>query len=288
MAYDEDLRRGALFMVVSSALFASMGLAVRVTSATLPNPVIVFFRSVFGLIALLPWAARLRRHGLGTRALPEHLARGVAGLAAMYCFFFAIGRLGLAEATLLNYTLPLWMPMIARVWLGEPIPPGLSRALVIGFTGVLLILKPGPGLFQPAALVGLLAGLLAATAQVGVRRLTETEPVTRIVFYFALISSVVSALPLAVSWRAPEGTAWVWLVAMGLLATLGQLLLTRAYAHAPAAQVGPFIYSTVAFATLLEGLYFAHWPDALAVAGGLLVCLGGIQTLRRVGAPAPA
>ena len=88
----------------------------------------------------------------------------------------------------------LFLPFAERVWMGEPVAAGAWRGLSLGFAGVLLILKPGSGLFSPVALIGLASAMLAATAQVGIRRLTRTEPIERIVFLFALIATTVSAV----------------------------------------------------------------------------------------------
>jgi drug/metabolite transporter (DMT)-like permease len=279
MPPEQSLRRGALLMVASALFFAGMGIGVKVASKELPNAIVVFFRSAVGFAVLLPLLPRLGRGGLATTHLGEHLIRSLAGLAAMYCFFFAIGHMRLADAVLLNYSLPLFMPVIAWLWLGEPVPTGLWRGLAVGFLGVALVLKPGLGLFNPVALVGLAAAVLAALAQVGVRRLTETEPVTRIVFYFGLISTVVSAVPLLGAWRTPPPSLWAILLLIGVCATVAQLMMTRAYAHAPAAQVGPFIYAAVPFAALLDGLVFGLWPDVLSIAGGILVCAAGVLIL---------
>jgi len=285
----DDLPRAALLMVTSALLFAAMGVMVKVAATHLPNTMVVFSRNLFGLMALLPWIVRLGWHGLRTRAWREHAVRGLAGLAAMYCFFYAIAHLQLAEAVLLNYSLPLFTPIIAGLWLHEKVPARLWRALALGFVGLLIILRPGIGLFRPAALVGLAAAVLCALAQVGVRRLTRTEPIIRIVFYFALISTVVSGLPVLRSWTTPERGLWPVLVALGVLATLGQIFLTRAYAQAPAAQVGPFIYTTVVFAGLLDWLIWGRraLPDPAFMVGAVLVCAAGILALRSAGPPAP-
>jgi drug/metabolite transporter (DMT)-like permease len=285
-AVADDLPRGALLMVVSALLFAAMGEAVKMASAHLSNAMVVFFRNAFGLLALSPWLLRLGAKGLRTAAWREHLVRGLAGLASMYCYFYAIARLGLSEAILLNYSLPLFMPLIARAWLGEAVPARLWRALGLGFLGIVLILRPGVGVFRPAAFAALAAAVLAALAQVGVRRLTRTEPITRIVFYFALIATAVSAVPLLKVWTLPERGVWTVLVALGVLATLAQLLLTQAYARAPAAQVGPFIYSSVVFAGLMDWWLWGRVPDAAFVAGAVLVCAAGILALRSTGAAA--
>ena len=130
--------------------------------------------------------------------------------------------------------------------------------------------------------MGVAAAVFAAVAQVGIRRLTLTEPTTRIVFYFGLVSTVVSAVPLLRTWKRPEPAVWGILAGLGLLATIGQLFLTKAYAQAPAAQVGPFIYTSVVFAAAFDAAIWGRWPDALSVAGAVLVCSAGILTLRRI------
>ena len=127
--------------------------------------------------------------------------------------------------------------------------------LGLGFAGLLLILRPGTGVFEPAALVGLASAVLASIAQVGIRRLTRTEPVTRIVFYFGLVASVVSLPPAVYWWKSPSPATWAVLLLMGVFATVGQLTLTRAYVHAPAASVGPFLYAGPVFAGLLDWLH---------------------------------
>jgi len=223
------------------------------------------------------------RRGVGrlqTRHLREHIVRGTVGMGAMYCFFFAIAKLGLAEALLLNYSLPLFIPLVERAWLGEPTPPGIWRPIAIGMLGLVLILKPGLGLFQPAALVGVMGALFAATAQVGVRRLTLTESVTNIVFYFSICSTVIGLGPALLTWVTPAASSMPLVLAMVGAGTVAQLLMTRAYKLAPAAQVGPFIYGSVAFAALFDWLLFARHPDALSSLGTALVVGAGILALR--------
>ncbi|HET8648300.1 MAG TPA: DMT family transporter, partial [Vicinamibacteria bacterium] len=267
-------------MIGASFLFAGMGLAVKVASRELPNASVVFFRNAVALAVLTPWAFRLGWSGLRTRFLREHLVRSLFGVASMYCFFLALARLPLAEAVLLNYSVPLFMPVVERFWLGERLPPGLWRPLLLGFAGITLVLQPGPGLFRPAALVAVASALLASVAQVGIRRLTATEPPERIVFYFALISTAVSAVPEALAWRTPPRALWPVLLALGLLATAAQLLLTRAYAHAPAGRVGPFIYSSVLFAGALDWTFTGVVPHPLSLGGAALVIAAGVMALK--------
>ncbi|HVO12442.1 MAG TPA: DMT family transporter [Vicinamibacteria bacterium] len=282
-----DLRRGALLMAISAVLFACMAAAVSACARELPNAPIVFFRHFIMLLYLLPWLWRNGRHALDTEDLPGHLVRGLAGVSAVACYFYAVARLRLADAVLLNQSMPLFIPLVERAWLRERIPPRLWGVLLLGFGGLLFILKPGTGLFEPAALVGLGSAVLAAVSQVGIRRLTRTEPVARIVFYFGLVASVVALPPAAFWWRSPAPPTWALLLVMGVFATVGQLTLTRAYVYAPAARVGPFLYAGPVFAGFLDWLFWRRLPDPLFVVGAVVVVAAAVLALRLQGVSRP-
>jgi drug/metabolite transporter (DMT)-like permease len=267
-------------MVGAALLFAVMSAMVKLLSYSLPNAMVVFLRSALSLLVLLPPILRRGRAQLHTRHLREHIVRGCFGMAGMYCFFFVIAKLGLAEALLLNYSLALFIPLVERAWLGEPVPRGIWKPIGIGMLGLILILKPGLGLFQPAAIVGVMGAVCAATAQVGVRRLTLTDSVTSIVFYFSVSSTVIGLGPALFTWQSPGSSSIPVIAAMVASGTLAQLLMTRAYQLAPAAQVGPFIYGSVAFAALFDWFLFSRHPDALSSVGTALVVAAGVLTLR--------
>jgi drug/metabolite transporter (DMT)-like permease len=181
---------------------------------------------------------------------------------------------------LLNQSVPLFLPFVESAWLREPMPRRLWAPIGVGFLGLLFILKPGTGLFEPAAVVGVASALFAAIAQVGIRRLTRTEPTTRIVFYFAVIATAVSGLPLVETWEAPSPRLWVVLLALGTVATFGQLSMTRAYAFGPAARVGPFIYLGPVFASVIDWLLWGTLPDRYSVIGAFLVVGAAVLALR--------
>jgi drug/metabolite transporter (DMT)-like permease len=279
----EDHRLAATLLLGSSFLFASAGAAVKLASTQATNEMLVFFRSFFGLVALMPWLVWGGSTGLRTPNLGRQVMRALAGLAAMYCFFYAIANLPLAEAMLLNYSSPLFIPFIAWLWIGEPIPARIGWAIGAGFAGIALILKPGLGFWSPASIVGLASGVLTATAMVAIRGLAREEPAGRIVFYFGAVNSLVSAPPLLWGWRTPSYPTLALLVLVGVLATCGQLLLTRAYALAPAARIGPFTYSSVVFAALFGWLFWGEVPDALSLSGALLVGVAGFLAIRLLG-----
>jgi len=268
---------GGILVLTSALLFAGVGALVKVASADLPTEVIVFFRNAVALAFLLPWLMiRHRNLSLKTSCPHLHLLRAAAGLSAMYCFFIALKLLRLADAMLLCYTLPIFIPIIEWFWLKEAVSRQTKIAVIVGFIGITLVLKPGFGLFQAAGLVGLASGLLAALAIVGIRRMTVTEPVVRVVFYFTVFGTLVSAIPLAWSWENPEDPMLWVLCAMGVLAIMAQMCLTKGYSLAPAGQVGPFNYGNVVFAALMGWVFWDETLDGLTLVGAVLTCSAGI------------
>lgn len=259
-------------------MFATMGASVKAASSSLPNEMLVFMRNLFGLFVVLPL---LFRHRVSWRStvLPLHVLRASLGLASMYCFFYALGQLQLADGVLLKMTAPLFMPLIAWWWLREEAGRLAMFALPLGFAGVVFVLEPA-GQIHHAAWIGLLGGFLAAGSKVTVRRLSLQEPVIRIVFYFALLSALISAVPLLWHWQTPEGQSWWLLVLMGVAGTLGQLLLTRGYALGKAARMAPFTYFSVVFAALLG---FIFWDETLRtsfVIGTALIVVAGVMVVQ--------
>jgi drug/metabolite transporter (DMT)-like permease len=279
-ARSTNLRLGALLMVSAAFFFSLMATFVQVASERLPQPMVVFARNVLALLFIAPLALRAGFAGLRTRRLIEHLGRTAAGLASMYCFFNAIHHLRLADAVLLQYTLPLFLPLVEAAWLKEPLDRRVWGPLLLGFVGVIFVLKPGRGLFQTAALLGLGAGFLSAVAQTGIRQMTSTETTTRIIFYFSFFSTLVSAGPAAAVWVTPGPAELGVLLLLGACATVAQLSMTRAYAQAPAAQVGAFVYTSVPFAMLFDWVRLDHPPDAGSLLGALLVGGAGVFMLR--------
>ena len=199
----------------------------------------------------------------------------------MYCFFYAIAHLQLSEAFLLAATAPLFIPVIAHLWFREPISHMLGGAIVMGFIGIILILKPGFGVFQPTAIVGVAAGAFAALAMVTIRRMSATEPAIRIVFYFTVLGTLISAVPLIWSWQVPQPKIWWLLALIGLLAAVGQFLLTKGYSLAPAAQVGPFTYMNVLFASFFGWIFWGESLDVMTWIGAALICIAGIISTRQ-------
>jgi drug/metabolite transporter (DMT)-like permease len=260
-------------------MFASMGAVVKQLTQSLPSEMAVFMRNLFGLALLLPLVWGNGFTTLKTQVFHLHLLRSVAGVSAMYCFFYALANLPLADGMLLKMTSPIFMPLIAWYWLSEPVHRTVLLAIGIGFIGVILVLNPG-GEFNHIALIGLLGGGLASLAKVSLRRLGKTEPSVRVVFYFALLSSIISALPMSWNWQQPSLLEWSLFALLGLFGTLGQLLLTRGYAIAAAARVSPFTYSSVLFGAAYGYLFWGETLSLQFVFGALLIGLAGVIALK--------
>lgn len=279
MLYKQSLLAGAIFILVSEFLLVSMGAVIKTLARDMPNETIVFFRNLFGLAVLVPFLVRGGMAGLRTNVLHLHLVRAVAGLSAMYCFFYAIGHVKLADAMLLKFTVPVFIPVVAWFWLSERFSSRAGLALALGFAGVMLILKPA-GNANWVLLIALAGSFFSAIAKTTIRRLSRTEPAPRIVFYFALTGVAISSVPLSWAWQTPTAAQWLLLLSLGPLATMGQLCMTRGYSAAPASEVGLFTFSAVLFGAGYGWLFWGELWDWLSLVGAFLVGSAGAIMLR--------
>lgn len=277
---NHSLYKGAAFLLLSEAFFVLMGTQVRAVSETLPNEMIVFFRNLFGILIILPLMYRPGQIRFKTQKLALHLLRGIAGVSAMYCFFYAIAHLPLANAMILKMSAPLFVPLIAWLWLKEQVTGIIVFLIAIGFVGVMLIIKPDFQQFDPVAWIALAGGVFAALAKTTVRKLTATEAPATIVFYFAVTGFLVSVIPAIIAWKTPQPDQWLALVLLGLFASGGQIMMTQAYQSAPASRISPFGYSSILFASVTGWWLWGEYLDGWSWFGAALIALSGILLLR--------
>ncbi|MDT8375347.1 MAG: DMT family transporter [Mariprofundaceae bacterium] len=274
------------FALLSAASFAIMAVCVRLASMELPQSEVVFFRNFIALLILLPLLYR-NRVSLKTGCFHLHLFRATSGLAAMYLYFYALNHLHLADALVLNYTSPVFIALFAVLWLKESWTVSRRLALGLSLVGIALLFHPSAAIFSLPGLLGLASGALAGLALTILKRLSNHDDPVSIVVWFALISSTISVVPLLWSFAWPQGMAWVWLLAVGLFGSLGQLGLTWAYQHAPVTQVSPLGYAGILFAGLIGFLLWDERPDIMGVAGMLFITAAGITVARERATPAP-
>lgn len=279
----EPVARAALLLIIAEGLLAVMAAMIKhVAGEGLAPEIIVFCRNAIGLALLVP--IMMFSGGLGqvrTRRPGLHLLRASSGVAAMFCFFYTIAHVPLAEAVLVKMTAPFFLPLTAWLWLREGIPARTVVAIIIGFTGVAVILQPGTEAFNPVLLVALLSAALMGIAKVSIRKMADTEPPRRVVFWFGFYSTLISAVPLAWHSLAPALALWPWLLAIGATATLAQFAMTSAYQMASPGRIGIYNYTSVIWAASLG---FVFWHEVLGwttLLGTLLIAGAGIWNLQR-------
>ncbi|MEC7120064.1 MAG: DMT family transporter [Pseudomonadota bacterium] len=279
----QSIVTGLALLTLSALLFASMGVLIRLASDTVDNPTVVFFRNLTGLLILLPFFAIKGIHHLKTEKIWMHTWRALVGLLAMYGFFYAIAHLKLSNAMVFTYSSPIFIPLVAWLFLKEKMTELMWVAAGIGLIGVILVAKPDQGVFNLLSLIGLSSSFLAAMAFVTVRAMTSTEPASRIVFYFCLISTVISAIPMFWLWRPYQSQELLLLAGAGTLATISQLCLSTAYRFAPAGQIGPANYMAIIFAGFWAALLWQEYPDLTSLLGmgviliALILCMPQFQ-----------
>lgn len=264
-------RRGALLLATSALLFAVMGVLIREVSETVNNETVVFFRNLVGVFFFLPMIAYRGFGPFRTQRLGNHFLRTFYGLGAMYCFFYAIAHLPLADAMVFTYAAPIFTPVLAWWWLRESLTPRMLFMVMLGFLGVLLVAKPSGALVEAKALAGVGASLLAACAFVSIRAMSDSEPASRIVFYFSTFSALLSSIPLIWAWQ-PLGTRELQLLlAIGLVATTSQLIMSKAYALAPPGKIGPLSYLAIVFSGVFAWLLWGEVPGLSSWLGAGLI-----------------
>ncbi len=245
---------------------------------------IVFFRNAFAFIPVLLYVWKTTGFGvLKTRRLGGHATRAGVGLVGMVCGFTAVSMLPLTESTALSFASPLFMTALSALILKEAVGAHRWGAVIVGFMGVLIMIRPDPShMANMGAAFGLLGALGAAGAMIAIRQIARTEPGPTIVFYFTLAGMLLglASLPFG-GWTIPDRTTLLMLVATGLIGGTGQLLLTEALRRAPVAVVAPFDYTQLVWACIIGYLVWDEIPRAATVAGALVVAASGVYILFR-------
>jgi len=243
---------------------------------------IAFFRGLFALIPVLMivWQsgginALRTRHPLG------HLFRAATTWLALVCFFAAIRSMPLADAVAIAFAAPLFVTALSVPFLGESVGPRRWLAVIVGFIGVLVMVRPGAGAFQPEALLVLLAALGYALAMLVTRRLTRTETNAAILFYSTAGATLANGLLLPFFWVTPTAGDLGLFAGLGLIGGVGSFFMVLAYRHAPAAVIAPFDYTALLWATLLGWLVWQELPDAPVWFGAAIVVLSGLYIIHR-------
>lgn len=275
----------SLWMLLASMAFAGMGACVKVAvdyGASLP--LVILFRGIPSVVLIFIWT-RYSRRSLAPTSWKLHLWRNVAGVSSMWLGFYAISHLPLSTAISLNYTAPLFIAGWMLGWGGTQRDPVRILSVVLGFVGVLAVLRPSLGHDHWfAAAMGLLAGALSAVAMLQIRELGRVgEPEWRTVFIFSCCVCLTSFAGIAVDqgWRGIDPWGWTALVGVGFLGLVGQLAMTRAFGLGSALLTAALQYTTIIFAALLGIVFWDDIPDVIAWAGMALIIASGLLSIWR-------
>ena len=274
--------RGALWMLAAGLGFTLNGTLVKTLGQQgLDAYQIAFFRSLVGLVVVTPLLWRIGFSRLKSRHPWLHVFRVIFGAGAMVCGFYALTRLPLADVTALSFTTPLFATVLAVIFLREPVRWRRWSATALGFLGVLIMVRPGAGAFDPAAIVALGMAFGIAAALVLVKRLPMGESQIAMLFYFGVGSVLITAGPAAAVWQTPSGFQYLLLLAMGLLGLGSQAMMIRAFRIGEASFVAPFDYGKLLAAGLLGFFVFAEVPDLWTLVGAAIIVGATLYIARR-------
>ena len=272
--------RGILWMLMAVTLLTSMFVVVKHMAEELPVFVVALARTFFSLCMLLPWLVRVGMPGIRTTRPGLHFVRAFFGIAAFVFVVFALEDLILADAMVLAFTSPFWSILIGIIALGEAIRGHRIAATIVGFCGVIMIVKPEGGI-EPAMLLALGGAFLTSLAMISMKSLSSTEPPTRIVFYFMFFGTLIMLPPAALTWQTPTLIQFGWLLLAGVLGAVGQEFLARAYDAGEVSIVAPFDFMRLPIAALLGYIVFSELPDEWSIAGTLVIVAAALYLLRR-------
>lgn len=269
-------------MLSSTLAFAGMAVTIRLASNELHAFEIAFFRNLFGLLFalfLLRRASGLRV--LRTNRLGLYLLRCLIGLGAMLSGFWSLVHLPLGQAVALSYATPLFVTIGAVLVLGEVVRARRWSAVVIGFLGVLIIVRPWTETMSAAVWIAVLSSALSASAAISIKFLSRTEPAEAIVIWMVLIMTPLSLLPALPVWQWPSNGVWVWLVLTGLLGTVGHVLLTEAYKRGDVSALTPINFVQLPIVAALAWWLFDEGISRYTVIGAGIIFASTFYIARR-------
>jgi len=280
---DRILPAIAMRLAATLLLSAMFALAKLVQDRGVHLVELLFFRQAIMIVPVIAIAAVTAELGsLRTRRPWAHARRATTGLAGMALNFATVALLPLAEAQTLWFTVPLFMTILASVWLGERVGPHRWGAVVAGFVGVLIVFQPGHELLSPlGTAMGIAAALMMSVTAIFVRQLGRTESSLATVFWFGTTTSLALLVPMLLVVGAHDMVTWAMLAATGVIGGLGQIALTFSLRFAPVATVAPVDYASLIWAAGLGFLLFGALPTPWTWVGAPVIVVSGLYIVWR-------
>jgi drug/metabolite transporter (DMT)-like permease len=273
--------RGALWMSGTVLSFCAMAIAARELLRHVGTFEILFFRTGVALLIVLAAALRTGTATLKTRRIGLHLWRNLFHLGGQASWVYALGALPLAMVFAIEFTAPIWTALLAALMLGERMNRGRAAMLALGFAGVLVILRPGVAIVQPAALVMLFGSLCFAVQMIGTKRLSSTDSPMAVLFWMSVIQTPVCLAAALHGWVAPALRDLPWIVAIGTGSFTAHYCLTRAMKLADASVVVPVDFFRLPLIAVLGAVFYAEPFDPAVILGAVLIFAGTWYSLSR-------
>ena len=281
--------RGIVLMCVSTVAFSIMHGLVRFVSEVLPPFQIAFFRNIFGLAFLLPLLMRSRFSILRTKRIGLHALRGIINLIAMLMFFTALSISPIAKVTALSFTAPIFMAILAVFVLRERFRIYRWLAILSGFIGMLIILRPGLVAIDTGALLVTASAGLWAIALLLIKILSRTEASLTIVAYMGIFLGVFSIFPALWVWQPFGMQTLFWLALIGLFGTIAQMSLSQSLKETDPTALMPFDFLKLVWTALIGAWFFSEIPDVYTLIGAAVIFASGFFiALREQKAPPQA
>jgi drug/metabolite transporter (DMT)-like permease len=281
VAMTEDRRKAALLFITAIALLATMDMIVKFASTSLSTPQIVWGRymsQTIAMVLIIGPAGVL--NCFRSKAPLLHLMRALVLFGANFAFTAALRYLPLTEANVVGFASPLLLTALTYPVLGERVGFGRWAAVTGGFIGVLVVLQPGTSMFQWAATLPLMMAICAAIYHVMTPIVARVEDPAISIYFLSVIGAVSMSLVVPWFWTQPDALGWAMLFVIGVLGTIGHVLIVRAFAHAPASMLAPFFYIHLIWATLYGWFIFGDIPKLATIIGGALIIASGIYVFR--------
>ncbi|MFV3131185.1 DMT family transporter [Niveispirillum sp. KHB5.9] len=273
---------GIGFFIAATLLFGIMDALIKHLTADYGTWQIMFFRASF---SLLPIGILIARTGgaasLRTKSVTAHAARSLMGVAAAYGFFYGFSVMPLADVYALGFAAPLFMTALSVPILKEKVGWRRWLAVLVGFGGVMVMLRPGQGMFSLLALIPLGAAFFYALSMLFVRSLARTESNGAITFYFVTTMGLVSFVCMIPGWRTPDMTGFLLLALVGVVGGVAQIIFTQAFRLAAPSLLAPFEYVAMIWAAGFGYIFFAEVPDAAIWTGCAIVAASGLYIIHR-------
>jgi drug/metabolite transporter (DMT)-like permease len=269
---------GIVYMFLASACFATMSAFIKWVGQGLPLPELIFLRCLLSLPVLFLFV-RMRHRPYIVKAKKLILLRTLFGMTAMFCFFYGLTHMPLAECIFLGRTQPFLLALLSPFVIGEKAPLSGWIAIGTGVGGVILIMQPDVS-WSFAAWIAMAGAAAAAMAHLMVRRLNATDLPLTIVFNFTVLTCLLSGIWVVPRFIMPLPSQWLMLMCVALFASLGQLLMTLAYQRDRAPAVASASYASVILAVLYGFVIWGEVPHPFTWAGGVLIVAGGLFLLK--------